>query len=101
MAPPTPSPIPTPGSKATPPSPDNLTFEQAMEQLESIVERVEEGQVGLEQALAEYERGVGLVKRCREVLQRAELRVEELSTLIAQDSGQNPDADEPEPGDRR
>jgi exodeoxyribonuclease VII small subunit len=72
-----------------------------MEQLESIVERVEEGQVGLEQALAEYERGVGLVKRCREVLQRAELRVEELSTLIAQDSGQNPDADEPEPGDRR
>lgn len=96
--PPTPSPIPTPGSKG---SPDSLTFEQAMEQLESIVERVEGGQVGLEQALAEYERGVGLVKRCREVLQRAELRVEELSTLIEQDSAQNTDADEPEGGERR
>lgn len=54
-----------------------------MEQLESIVERVESGQIGLEQALAEYERGVALVRRCREVLERAELRVEELSKLTA------------------
>lgn len=76
--PPTPSPIP--------PKPDGLTFEQAMEQLEAIVERVEGGHVGLEQALAEYERGVGLVKRCREVLQRAELRVEELNAVIARES---------------
>lgn len=55
-----------------------------MEQLESIVERVEGGEIGLEQALAEYERGVALVRRCREVLQRAELRVEELSKLAAE-----------------
>jgi exodeoxyribonuclease VII small subunit len=54
-----------------------------MTQLEAIVERVESGQIGLEQALAEYERGVALVKRCREVLQRAELKVEELSALAA------------------
>lgn len=95
---PTPSPIPPSGAKA-----DGLTFEQAMEQLEAIVERVEGGQVGLEQALAEYERGVGLVKRCREVLQRAELRVEELSTLIARESETGPADDEEEPGaaDRR
>lgn len=65
------------------PNAGDLTFEAAMEQLESIVERVESGQIGLEQALAEYERGVALVRRCREVLQRAELRVEELSKLTA------------------
>ena len=50
--------------------------------------------------LPEYERGVGLVKRCREVLQRAELRVEELSTLIAQ--APTPHAEEnPDDPDRR
>lgn len=96
MPAPTPSPIPSSSPKAIP---DNLTFEQAMEQLESIVERVEGGQVGLEQALAEYERGVGLVKRCREVLQRAELRVEELSTLIAQ--APPPQEEDPDDPDRR
>jgi exodeoxyribonuclease VII small subunit len=86
---PTPSPIPSA------PSPDSLTFEQAMAQLEAIVERVESGQIGLEQALAEYERGVALVKRCRDVLQRAELKVEELSALVT------PSEQEPEPEDGR
>jgi exodeoxyribonuclease VII small subunit len=84
--PPTPSPIPQH-------SPDGLTFEQAMAQLEAIVERVESGQIGLELALAEYERGVALVKRCREVLQRAELKVEELSALAAPSEQEPSDED--------
>lgn len=81
------------------PKPESLTFEQAMEQLESIVDRVESGQIGLEQALAEYERGVALVRRCREVLERAELRVEELSKLAASaDAPSGPsDADDSAP----
>lgn len=76
---------PNPNPATSKPTPDlaALSFEQAMEQLEAIVERVESGQVGLEQALAEYERGVALVRQCREVLQKAELRVEELSKLAA------------------
>ncbi len=66
-----------------------------MSQLETVVERVESGQVGLEQALAEYERGVALVRQCREVLQRTELRVEELSKLAA--SADIKSQDEPAP----
>lgn len=56
-----------------------LTYEQALSQLESIVERIESGQIGLEEMLAEYERGVALHRRCKEVLERAELRIEELA----------------------
>ncbi|MEK6704056.1 MAG: exodeoxyribonuclease VII small subunit [Planctomycetota bacterium] len=76
-------PNPNPASSKSAPDLAALSFEQAMEQLEAIVERVESGQVGLEQALAEYERGVALVRQCRDVLQKAELRVEELSKLAA------------------
>jgi exodeoxyribonuclease VII small subunit len=50
-----------------------------MEQLESIVEKLEAGEVGLEQTLSEYERGRALFVRCRDVLERAEQRVEELN----------------------
>jgi exodeoxyribonuclease VII small subunit len=85
--------MPTPSPTPAVPIPESLTFEQAMAQLEAIVERMESGQIGLEQALAEYERGVALVKRCREVLQRAELKVEELSALIAP-SEEEPDGED-------
>lgn len=60
------------GSEAAP------SFEEALQQLEELIERIEGGEIGLEKSIAEYERGIGLVKRCREVLERAELRVEEL-----------------------
>lgn len=65
------------------PTPDP-TFEQAMAQLESIVERIESGEAGLEQSIAEYEKGVALVKRCREILGKAEQRVAELSGHLAE-----------------
>jgi exodeoxyribonuclease VII small subunit len=55
------------------------TFEQAVQALEKIIERIESGEIGLEQSIAEYERGVALIRRCREVLDRAEQRVEELT----------------------
>lgn len=49
-----------------------------MERLEAIVHRLEAGEVGLEQTIGEYEQGMRLLNRCREVLSRAEQRVEEL-----------------------
>jgi exodeoxyribonuclease VII small subunit len=58
---------------------EGLTFEAAMARLEEIVERVERGEVGLEEALKEYEAGMGLIKRCKEVLAKAQQRVEELA----------------------
>lgn len=54
-------------------------FEQMLEQIESIVERIERGEVGLEQALAEHERGVRMIRACREILHKAEQRVEMLN----------------------
>lgn len=56
-----------------------LSYEQAMERLEAIVERIERGEVGLEESVKQYEQGVLLIARCREILGRAEQRVEELS----------------------
>ncbi|HYF13650.1 MAG TPA: exodeoxyribonuclease VII small subunit [Phycisphaerales bacterium] len=60
-------------------NPRDLTFEQAMERVEEIAHRLESGEVGLEQAIDEYEQGMALLRRCNEVLERAEQRVEELT----------------------
>ena len=54
---------------------DNLTFEQALADLEQIVRELEDGQTGLEEALARYETGVGLLKRCYGQLREAEQRI--------------------------
>jgi exodeoxyribonuclease VII small subunit len=55
--------------------PDELTFEQALSQLETIVRELEDGQTGLEQALARYETGIGLLRRCYGQLRAAEQRI--------------------------
>lgn len=56
-----------------------LGYEEALEALEAIIERIEQGEVGLEASLEEYRRGVQLVRRCEMVLEAAEQQVEELS----------------------
>lgn len=63
------------------------TFEEALEGVEAIIERIERGEVGLEESLAEYERGVELIKRCRGILERAEQRVEELTRRMESEAG--------------
>ena len=60
-----------------------LPFERAIEELESIVKRLEEGKVPLEESVAIYERGEALKRRCEELLRAAEARVEKI-TLDAQ-----------------
>jgi exodeoxyribonuclease VII small subunit len=56
-----------------------LTFEQAIDQLETIVKRLEEGKVPLEESVAIYERGEQLKRRCEELLRQAEARVEKIT----------------------
>jgi exodeoxyribonuclease VII small subunit len=58
----------------------NLTFERAIEELESIVKRLEEGKVPLEESVAIYERGEALKRRCEELLRQAEARVDKITT---------------------
>ncbi len=55
---------------------DNVTFEQAIEKLSDIVQKIETGQVPLEESLRQYEQGMALIARCRRILQDAEKRIE-------------------------
>jgi exodeoxyribonuclease VII small subunit len=57
-----------------------LSFERAIEELEVIVRRLEEGKVPLEESVAIYERGEALKRRCEELLRQAEARVEKITT---------------------
>lgn len=57
---------------------NQLTFEQALTALEETVEALDHGQLGLEEALAHYERGWTLLRRCYQLLESAERRVQEL-----------------------
>ena len=68
-----------------------LRFERAIEELETIVKRLEDGKVPLEESVAIYERGEALKRRCEELLRQAEARVEKITTDAAgQVSGTEP-----------
>ena len=54
-------------------------FEASLDQLEQLVDKMEHGELSLEESLAAYERGVGLYRRCQAALEQAELRVRLLS----------------------
>ena len=59
-----------------------LTFEQAQTELEKIVERLEQGQASLDEALALWERGEQLYVFCRDKLDGAQGKVEELARRV-------------------
>ncbi|GIW74788.1 MAG: hypothetical protein KatS3mg103_1310 [Phycisphaerales bacterium] len=58
------------------------TFEEALAEVEAIIERIESGQSGLEQSIGEYERGVRLLARCKDLLRHAEQRIEEVTDRL-------------------
>jgi exodeoxyribonuclease VII small subunit len=60
---------------------ESCSFEQSLAQLETIVHDLEEGQIGLAEALARYEQGVGHLKRCYQLLGEAERKIELLTNL--------------------
>jgi exodeoxyribonuclease VII small subunit len=57
---------------------DGTTFEEALQRLEAIVDRLEEGDLELADALAAFEDGVNLTRRCAGQLEDAERRIEVL-----------------------
>jgi exodeoxyribonuclease VII small subunit len=69
----------------------SVDFEQALGELETVVERLEHGELPLDEALKQFERGIELARGCQDALKQAEQRVE----ILLQ---KNPDAD-PEPFD--
>jgi exodeoxyribonuclease VII small subunit len=60
-------------------NPNDLTFEQAFAQLESIVARLESGELALDESVTLYEQGQKLARLCGEMLDSAELRVQQLA----------------------
>jgi exodeoxyribonuclease VII small subunit len=56
-----------------------LPFERAIEELETIVKKLEEGKVPLEESVAIYERGERLKARCEDLLGQAQARVEKIT----------------------
>ncbi|MCX5661351.1 MAG: exodeoxyribonuclease VII small subunit [Planctomycetota bacterium] len=55
-------------------------FEQAISELEAIIERIESGDCGLEECITQYEKGVKLLGHCQGVLQAVQQRIAELTT---------------------
>jgi exodeoxyribonuclease VII small subunit len=56
----------------------SMTFEQAFERMEALVEKLESGDATLEESLEAYEEGMALAKLCAGRLQDAELRLQKL-----------------------
>lgn len=66
--------------KSSSPKPvENLDYEAAFSELETIVDSLENEQRSLEESMSLFERGQALVKRCGELLDKAELKVNKLS----------------------
>lgn len=88
-------------TKKKPPTPPD--FESALKELESLVARMEQGDISLEESLACFERGIGLTRACQQSLKEAEQKVQMLiakngqEALQSFDQAQN-EAFSPSPG---
>lgn len=58
---------------------EKLSFEEAYAQLESVVNALRDGQMPLDQAMTRYQEGIKLVQYCNDLLQNAQLTVQQLS----------------------
>ncbi|MBO6584740.1 MAG: exodeoxyribonuclease VII small subunit [Gracilimonas sp.] len=63
---------------------ERLSFEEALKKLESIVEQLEDEEITLEDSVKLYEEGVQLSKFCTEILEQAELRIEQVNEANTQ-----------------
>ena len=69
----------------TPESVSDLPFEKALEELEAIVAKMEDGKLPLEESLAAYQRGAQLLRQCEGKLSAAQARISVLEGEILKD----------------
>ena len=65
---------------------ENLQFEEAIEKLESIIQRMESEQIPLEELLKDYEEGTKLLKLCRDRIDGARQKVEKINKELTNGS---------------
>jgi exodeoxyribonuclease VII small subunit len=81
-------------AKSTSPQSSQVAdFEHSLDELETLVQKMEKGDLSLDESLAAYERGVALYRQCRGALEQAELRVKLLSDPADPDSARELDDD--------
>lgn len=68
---------------------DSASFEAEMARLEHLVASLEGGELGLEESVEAYENGLKLAKSCLERLDKAELRVQQLSDVLRESDDRN------------
>ncbi len=78
-----------------------LDFEQAIDSLNEVVAQIEDGDIPLAESMDKYERGMALIKHCREILISAEKRIEKITAdqksqedLTDDDGDEDGDSDE-------
>ncbi len=69
----------------SPPPVETLTYEQAFAELEAIVAELESEEHTLDEAIARFERGQTLAKHCADLLDKAELKVRQITASQTQD----------------
>ena len=74
-------------------NPKSIDFEEALKELEDLVEKMEQGDLSLEQSLEHFERGVRLTRNCQQSLEQAKLKVSELLSADSSDASQPSDND--------
>ncbi|MFZ2148908.1 MAG: exodeoxyribonuclease VII small subunit [Sedimentisphaerales bacterium] len=57
-----------------------LSFEESIKELTDIVTKIEQGRIPLQDSLQQYEKGMTLIKHCRTILNKAEKRIEKITT---------------------
>ena len=56
-----------------------MSFEEAIKELGGIVQDIEQGEIPLQDSLAQYEKGMALIKHCKGILQKAEKQIEKIT----------------------
>jgi len=64
----------------------SLSYEQAVAKIEEIADRIEAGEIGLEESIGQYELGTKLLRHCRTILEQAEQRISDLTTQMEQET---------------
>ena len=77
----------------------DISFEQAIEDLTGIVNKIETGQVSLAESLEQYEKGMAMIKHCRGILLDAEKRIEQIAENEEQEETDEGDVDADETED--